>query len=219
MDNRGVEKDKVFNTAVEKSAEILVGHKLRELRNKRGFSLRALAERSELNINTLSLVENGKSSPSVGTLQQLALALDIPISTFFESEQVAKQVVFTSGDQRPQATIGNTQMHNLGKDLNRNSVQPFIVDLIPGSGSGDQMIVHTGHEFVYCLTGTVRYQIEDKGYCLKPGDSLVFEAHLPHCWKNTGDTTAQIILVLYPADESDEPAGRHFFNNSKRSKK
>ena len=67
-------------------AEMLVGKNLRDLRNRRGLSLRALAERSGLNVNTLSLVENGKSSPSVGTLQQLAQALDAPITTFFETE-------------------------------------------------------------------------------------------------------------------------------------
>ena len=63
--------------------EMSVGLKIREIRNRRGFSLRTLAERSGLNINTLSLVENGKSSPSVGTLQQLAKALEVPITVFF----------------------------------------------------------------------------------------------------------------------------------------
>ena len=81
--------------------EIIVGLKIRELRNRRGFSLRILAERSGLNINTLSLIENGKSSPSVGTLQQLARALEVPITAFFESEPVSKRVVFTGHDHRP----------------------------------------------------------------------------------------------------------------------
>ena len=68
-------------------AEVLVGRKLRELRNRKGLSLRALADRSGLNVNTLSLVENGKSSPSVSTLQQLALALEVPIATFLNQNR------------------------------------------------------------------------------------------------------------------------------------
>jgi len=191
-------------------AEVLVGRKLRELRNRKGLSLRALADRSGLNINTLSLVENGKSSPSVGTLQQLALALEVPIATFFESEPVEKRVVFTPADQRPLAAFGRTQMQNLGKDLAGSVVQPFVVTLKPGTGSGDRMIVHTGHEFVYCLNGSIRYQIEQEEYILKSGDSLVFESHLPHCWENKGADTAQILLVLYPSDEREESGGRHF---------
>jgi transcriptional regulator with XRE-family HTH domain/predicted Fe-Mo cluster-binding NifX family protein len=192
------------------SAEVLVGRRLRELRTRRGFSLRALADRSGLNVNTLSLVENAKSSPSVSTLQQLALALQVPISSFFESEPIDKHVVFTPADQRPQAAFGSTQMQNLGKDLAGSIVQPFVVTLEPGMGSGDRMIVHTGHEFVYCLNGFIRYQIEQDEYFLKAGDSLVFEAQLPHCWENNGDEAAQILLILYPSDEREEPGGRHF---------
>jgi len=191
-------------------AEVLVARKLRELRTRKGLSLRALADRSGLNVNTLSLIENGKSSPSVSTLQQLALALEVPIVTFFESEPVEKRVVFTPADQRPLAAFGRTQMENLGKDLAGNVVQPFVVTLKPGTGSGDRMIVHTGHEFVYCLSGTIRYQIEQEEYTLKPGDSLVFEAHLPHCWENSSEDTAQILLIFYPSDAREEPGGRHF---------
>jgi transcriptional regulator with XRE-family HTH domain/predicted Fe-Mo cluster-binding NifX family protein len=191
-------------------AEILVGRKLKELRNARGFSLRALADSSGLNVNTLSLVENGKSSPSVSTLQQLALALKVPITAFFESEPVKKRVVFTPFEERPQATFGNTMMQNLGKDLAGYALQPFAVCLKPGMGSGERNIVHTGHEFVYCLEGCIRYQVDDEEYILKAGDSLVFEAHMPHCWENNSEKDAKILLILSPTDERETPGGHHF---------
>ncbi len=192
------------------SAEVLLGRKLRELRTRKGLSLRALAERSGLNVNTLSLIENGRSSPSVSTLQQLSLALGKPIAVFFEAEALEKQVVFTPADQRPLAQIGKTTIQNLGKELAGSAVQPFAVTIQPGSGSGSQMIVHTGYEFVYCLCGSLHYRIDQQDYHLQVGDSLVFEAHQPHCWENTGSETAQILLIFYPADEHEQPDDRHF---------
>jgi len=199
------------------TAEELVGFKLHEMRIKRNLSLRALAERSGLNVNTLCLIENGKSSPSVSTLQQLALGLNVPISAFFESEPVQKQVVFTPVDQRPQADFGGTQMQNLAKGLAGNIVQPFTVTLTPGSGSGGHKIVHTGYEFVYCLSGTLAYEIEEHKYALSAGDSLVFKAHLPHCWENDNQDIAQILLVLFSPDGQEEPSEWHFsIDNKKR---
>ena len=198
----------------EISAEILVGFRLRKLRHEKRFSLRALAKRSGLNVNTLSLVENGKSSPSVSTLQQLAQALDVPISSFFESESNKKLVVFTPATQRPQTIFGTTQMQNLGKDLERSAVQPFVVTLEPGAGSGDRMIVHTGHEFVYGLHGKILYTVDEVDYLLTPGDSLLFESYLPHQWINMDESRSQIILILFPADLHDEPGGRHFTNEN-----
>jgi transcriptional regulator with XRE-family HTH domain len=62
----------VTGTSNSITPEADVSRRLRELRAEREMSLRALAERSGLNVNTLSLIENNKSSPSVGTLQQIA---------------------------------------------------------------------------------------------------------------------------------------------------
>ena len=198
------------NLNSEAQAKVLVGRNIRTLRKRKGYSLRVLSNRSGLNINTLSLIENGKSSPSVSTLQQLTLALEVPITALFQTESIEKQVVLTRAGVRPDISFGSTTMQNLGQDLAGNVVQPFIVSLNPGMGSGEKEIVHTGHELVYCLEGVVRYQIEQEEFIMNPGDSLLFEAHLPHSWENYGNERAQILLVLYPADEREEPGGRHF---------
>jgi transcriptional regulator with XRE-family HTH domain len=194
----------------ENQAEAHVGERLRELRQQKNLSVRGLAALSGLAINTLSMIENGKTSPSVSTLQILARALEVPIAAFFEQETVAKKIVHVHSQQRPMVTVDTTRLEHLGKDLAGNAVQPFVVTLEPGSGSGQNMIVHTGHEFVYCLSGQVLYSIEGETYRLEAGDSIVFESHLPHRWENTGSQPAQIILVLIPADLRDAPAERHF---------
>ena len=77
-----------------------VGSRLRMLRAGASLSIRALAEMSELNVNTLSLIENGKTSPSVSTLQQLAGALGVPVTEFFVTEQGNKTVVHQRSGQR-----------------------------------------------------------------------------------------------------------------------
>jgi transcriptional regulator with XRE-family HTH domain len=192
------------------SAEARVGERLRELRQQKNLSVRALASLSGLAINTLSMIENGRTSPSVSTLQILARALEVPIAAFFEQAAVEKKIVHVRKEQRPTVTVDTTRLEHLGKDLAGNAVQPFVFTLQPGSGSGHSLIVHTGHEFVYCLSGQVFYSIEGETYLLEAGDSIVFESHLPHRWENTGIEPAQVILVLIPADIRDAPAERHF---------
>src|ERR1035437_7943303 len=133
--------------------DISVGKRLREIRLNRCLSMKSLAKLSRLSINTLSLIENNKTSPSIATLQQLAKALEVSITAFFEIEQIPKHVVYTSRYKRGDTQVENALMENLGKGLAGNIVQPFVVTLEPGAGSGEQMIVHTGHEFVYVLSG------------------------------------------------------------------
>jgi len=65
-------------------------------------------------------------------------------------------------------------------------------------------------EFVYCLEGSIQYTVNSAEYTLDPGDSLLFEAHLPHRWRNGGTNRARSLLVLCPADDRDRPRELHF---------
>ena len=192
------------------TSEVDVGRRLRELRNERGISIRALAIASGLNANTLTLIETGKTSPSVSTLQQLASAMNTPIAAFFETEIPKNKVSFLKAGHRPHATFAHGNFEDLGAGLTLRGGLPLLVTLEPKANSGPNPIVHTGHEFVFCLEGCLSYTIEDKSYQLEPGDSLLFEAYLPHYWFNAGETASRSVLVLCPADESDHPTERHF---------
>jgi transcriptional regulator with XRE-family HTH domain len=198
------------NTTSLTSPLIDVGRNLRDLRAEQGLSIRSLAELSGLNVNTLSLIENGKSSPSVSTLQQLASALTIPITAFFETDLIKKNVSYQKTGQRLQAAFAYGTLADLGAGLTLRGGQPLLVTLEPKANSGPTPIVHTGHEFVFCLEGHLSYTIEDHVYILDPGDSLLFEAHLPHFWQNIGESISQSLLIMCPADESDHPTERHF---------
>jgi transcriptional regulator with XRE-family HTH domain len=180
------------------------------LRAERALSLRALAEKSGLAVNTLSLIENSKTSPSVSTLQQLALALQVPITSFFGMDAPELRVAFIKSDGRPRALFAHGTLEDLGAGLRYRPIEPLVVTLQPAADSGPHPIVHTGFEFVYCLAGRVQYAIDDHEYLLEPGDSLMFQAHLPHRWHNPGPAVAQAILVLSPSDEWDRPVDRHF---------
>ena len=189
---------------------INVGRRLREIRMGKGFSIRALAEASQLNVNTLSLIENGRTSPSVSTLQVIAQTLRVSISSFFETDHGNKKVVYQRAGNRPHALFTHGLVEDLGAGMLRFGAEPLIVTLKPKADSGKTPIVHTGREFVYCLQGQIVYHVDDQAYQLEPGDSLMFEAYLPHRWRNETESESSLLLVLCPLDERDQPSQRHF---------
>jgi len=206
-------KQTILSVPIAKSNptdEIDVGQRLRELRSGHGLSIRALAEKSGLNVNTLSLIENQRTSPSVSTLQQLAQTLQVSISAFFETDQGTKQVVHQKDGARPRVSFTHGYMEDLGAGMSRFGAEPLIVTLTPDADSGKTPIVHTGREFVYCLEGRIAYGVDNETYLLEPGDSLLFEAYLPHHWKNQDNTPSRTLLVLCQMDERDNPTERHF---------
>ena len=187
-----------------------IGKRLREVRTERDLSIRDLARISGLNVNTLSMIENGKNSPSLETLQRLSLALEMHIAAFFEDSTPRNKIVHYQASQRPSVAFVHGMLEDLGAGLSRCGAETYIVTLNPLSNSGDHPVVHTGHETVYCLEGELTYTIEEQSFKLQPGDSLCFEAHLPHRWENMGRKPARALLVLCPSDDQDCPTERHF---------
>jgi transcriptional regulator with XRE-family HTH domain len=205
---RGAQSSATF--AGQATPEVDVGRNLRRLRRAKRLSLRDLAARSGLAINTLSLIENNKTSPSVSTLQQLAIGLAEPIVSFFETAPPAEKVVHLKQDHRSKANFDHGTCELMGSGFPDQRLQPMLVTLHPGADSGQAPVVHTGLEFVYCLAGVVDYEIEGETYRLEPGDSLLFEAHIPHRWQNPQSQPARALMVLSPSDEHDRASERHF---------
>lgn len=197
-------------TEPEHNSQVDVGQCVRHLREESDLSMRALADKSGLSVNTLSLIENGKTSPSVSTLQKISSALQIPMVAFFLSNQVDQKVIFTRSGRRKQAVFENGILEDLGAGLSDGTMEPFIVTLEPQATSGPDAIIHTGYEFVFCLTGRISYIVDNLRYILEPGDSLFFEANQPHCWQNLSSEPSKKILILCTANNYDHPIGRHF---------
>jgi transcriptional regulator with XRE-family HTH domain len=202
--------DQLLPSEDSSASEINVGWRLAALRKARGFSQRALADLSGLNFNTLSLIENDKTSPNVSTLAQLAEALHVPVTAFFEMpayEQSA--LVYQKAKARSHTAFDHGSFADLGGGLTLGEATPLLMILEPHQDSGASPIVHTGQEFVYCLSGEMIYWVDGRTYGLEPGDSLIFDSHLPHRWSNSTDKEAQALVVICPGDQDDRSVSQH----------
>lgn len=186
-----------------------VGENLQRLRTERGFSMRALAKSSGLSANALSMIERGRTSPSVSTLYKLADALNVPVTAFFGTPVERQQVIHMLASDRARVPIVRGTWEGLGGEKFTGRVEPFVLNLDTGGDSGPTPMAHTGHEFVFCLAGNIEYLVEADRYLLSPGDSLLFAAHLVHRWRNSGQGPATVLIVLSGFAESDHPLGTH----------
>ena len=197
-------------------SEINVGKRLQELRFLEGLSLRALAELSGLNVNTLSLIENEKSSPNVSTLQQIANALNVPITAFFQPMIAKKDIVYFKNGKRAKINFPQGIFEDLGGGIPLGEGTPLLMTLKADHESDPNPIIHTGQEFVFCLEGCLVFWVGEEEYVLEPGDSLIFEAHIPHRWENRGENLSRAILIICPSDISDRSVTQHFLDHETR---
>jgi len=191
-----------------------VGSRIRELRQNRGLSLRALAQRCDLSINAISRIERGVSSPTLSSLHQLATALGVAITDFFQ-EEGQESAVLVRGDQRQCFRGKGLTMDSLGSGLAGQELEPFMVTVEPGAGDVADPVTHSGFEFVYCIDGVVEYAVADQLYQLSPRDSLILDATQPHTFKNNGEKPATFLLI-FQADGGGHLARRRHLEASPR---
>ena len=186
-----------------------VGSKIRELREQRALSLRALAEKCDVSPNTVSLIERGLSSPSVDTLQRLATGLGVPIVSLFETGQPPAQLVLTKSSDRMTSRSPGMTIEHLASGLADHAFASFLITMKPGTSTNTTPIEHAGAEWAYCVEGTIEYEVEGRAYPLRPGDSILFDASLPHRWRNPGATQSQMFLILDAGKYHDLTVEQH----------
>ena len=192
-----------------------VGERLRELREARNISMRTLATKSGLSANALSMIERGKTSPSVSTLYKLSDAMGISITEFFGSQTEKQQAVFLKGEGRTRIAFSRGTFEGLGGEQFAGRVEPFMLTLENGASSGPHHMNHSGHEFVFCLRGKLEYHVEKNIYNLEAGDSLLFSAQLKHKWRNSGGLVANAIIIISGFEEGERPHVMHWKHGEK----
>jgi transcriptional regulator with XRE-family HTH domain len=199
-----------METFQREATSVDVGLRLRDLREAQNISMRTLATKSGLSANALSMIERGKTSPSVSTLYKLSDALGVSITAFFGPQTDKQQVVFLKSDARTRMSFTRGVFETLGGEQFAGRVEPFVLTLESGAVSGPHNMTHTGHEFVFCLRGQMEYQVEKNLYLLEAGDSLLFAAQLKHKWRNSGSHVTTALIIISGFAEGEEPHAMHW---------
>ena len=186
----------------------LVGNRLRAQRRLQGLSIRALAAKCGLSVNTLSLIERNRTSPNIHTLNLLANGLGIPLVSLFEEEKPEHGLVHQQQGQRPVIRFSSGTLERLGEGLPPLGAEPILVTLDQSQDEGGE-IRHAGREFIYCLEGNLTCMVAGQPYDLSPGDSLLFDAAAPHRWINSHKGATQLLVLFCPMEARERPAERH----------
>jgi len=168
----------------ENTLEASIGLQLKSIRTALGMTMADLSKAASVSIGMLSKVENGQISPSLSTLQALASALNIPITSLFQKFDVAREASFVKAGEgmviERRGTRSGHIYQLLGAPLrNRVKMEPYMITLTQDSDVYP-LFQHPGVEFIYMLEGELTYRHADKNYRLLSGDSLFFDAQAPH---------------------------------------
>lgn len=175
-----------------------LGRKIRDLRLRRGLTVQQLAEATGLSKGFVSQVENGRTSPSLATLQDLARSLETSVAYLVVEEDQVPYVVRRT--ERPNMSVnGKGSRVEVMSAQPRRNLELLQADLPPGASMGEKRQFHDGEEVVLCVEGRITLVCGDHVVQLDAGDSCHFDGRVPHSIENAGDSNARIFIALTPA--------------------
>ena len=189
----------------EKDLEVAVGREIHSIRRSQKITVAELSNRTGISIGMLSKIENGITSPSLNTLQNLANALRMPLTAFFRRYEETRIAVHTKAGEGLETKGAGTRaghQYNLLGHLGANTsgviVEPYLITLTEKSDVFPAF-QHGGIEMIFMLEGEIGYRHSETIYDLKPGDTLFFEADAPHGPEKLTLLPARFLAIIsYP---------------------
>jgi transcriptional regulator with XRE-family HTH domain len=187
--------------------EIRVGEKIKQLREKKGLSLKEVAEATGFSTALLSQMENHLVSPSLGSIIKLAKALELRVGDFFGETQGEPFAIVRKDERKKISRFASKEgvsygysYESLGFEKRNRRMEPFIVTLEPATLKTSKTSVHEGEEFIFVLEGEMEVILGDHTDILFPGDSIYYDSNIPHRVQCHQDKVTRIVAVLYTAN-------------------
>lgn len=173
--------------------------RIKKSRTAQGLTLEQLADRAGIAKGMLSKIENFRVTPSLPTLAKLSEALGTTISSLFDGLDHSPAVSVTRWKDRLEVDrdreLSNILYHSLAPDRPNRRMDPFELT-VPAKGGREKALAHQGEEFLTVLKGRISFEIGEEILALEAGDSVYFNAEIPHRLINEHKTEAKILCVF-----------------------
>lgn len=183
---------------------ILVGERIKRMREKAGVSLQELAERAGYSAALLNQIENHLVSPPLGALGKIAHALGVKIGDLWGERARDPYAIVRKGDRRQVSRFASKEgvaygyaYQSLGFGKKDRHIEPFLIRLEPPTVKDPKPSVHDGEEFLFVLTGRMEVHLDGHTDVLEPGDSILYDSSVPHRVACHGGEPAEVLAVIW----------------------
>ena len=176
-----------------------IGPRVKALREAMNLSLRDLAVRSGVSAPMLSQVERGETSPTLQVAARIAAGLELRLSQLLRLDETGSVSVVRAGEGRTGGADGH-RYEILSPPLPGQRAELSRHRLAPGAttgGPGDPPMHEPGaRETAVVEAGTLTLFVDEQRHRLTAGDTVTFDADLPHHFENPGKEEAVLLAVV-----------------------
>lgn len=184
----------------------MIGKRMKKLRTAKGISLTELASRSNVQLATLSRIENQKMTGTLESHMQIAKALNVGLPELYQDVESAPEERNKIEVRAKESVVDvfnyseKSSYEILTNKVLTKKMMPILLKIEPGGQTNTEQGKAGSEKFVFVLEGNLKINIGKDSYPLGPGNTLYFDSSLPHILINDGNKTAKLICVTTPVE-------------------
>lgn len=178
-----------------------IGDVIHRFRKEKKMTLAELTDKSGVALATLSRMENNRMTGTLESHINICKALDITLADLYKDLPGSRKTV----EVLPKKAHTDVFVHDkrsssemLASKVLDKKMMPILIKIQAGGTTQTEETKSGVEKFLYILHGKLEAAVGAEKYHLTKGDTLYFEASLPHSLKNTGQDEAHIIAVISP---------------------
>jgi transcriptional regulator with XRE-family HTH domain len=180
--------------------ESALGQVVREFRKRAGLGISEIAKRASLSPGMVSKIENGAISPSLASIRALSRALQVPVTSLFREFDEVTDATFVRAGEGMLVNRSGLSIDHEYRVLGQTTAKGIAVEPCLMSYTNSSQVLpflhRTGTQFIYVLEGQLKYRHGNRTYLMSKGDSLLFQADVPHGPERLIRTPVRYITVL-----------------------
>jgi quercetin dioxygenase-like cupin family protein len=180
---------------IKKRAAAL-GERMKNAREKRGWSINDLAHETGYPANVLQSVEENEIVPPVALILQLSKTLKLNMEAADPATGKKASDMRIKGHKKRVASYAYSSLTEASA---KNHLRAYLVTIDAGTEHKGVEYKHEGEEFIFVLKGGLVIQVGDNITVLSKGDSIHFNSGLHHKLSNpTAETTKLLVSIFTP---------------------
>lgn len=161
------------------------------------MSLDQLALASGVSRAALSQIEGARTNPTLGVLWKVASGLNVPFQTLVGSAETSSSKVVRAGDAIPlRSADGRMESRLLSLAGAADRIETYELRFQPKGIHHSDAHDRGAVESVVVLTGALRVTVGDEVFDLRAGDTLRFDANVPHSYENRSSGETRCVNVV-----------------------
>ena len=171
-----------------------IGEKIREVRQKKGLTLKKLSEKSGISVSMISKIETAQTCPPISTYANIASALETSLGNLITNDLQEPDISIVRSTERTVISRGSYIGSPLAFKKNKKKMDPFIFEY-PVGHKVSEIFQHENEEMLFVIKGAIEFKYGEKTIVLKKGDCTYFNGKVPHRGRALNNRSATALVV------------------------